>query len=112
MGDQKTVLPVVFEPALTIMIVTLLFRKPVDQSGLEFYSLYFIDNILDLRTIRSDILNGGSTHLTGDQTEVLGTIPVVLHAHSHDIIPHLSGSATQQDTTIYEMTLHTFDGRM
>ena len=112
MGDQKTVFPVVLKPALTIVVVALLIRKPMDESSLDLHGLYLIYYILNLRAIGPDILHSRGTHLTGYQTEVLRPIPIVLHAQGNDIIPCLSGATTQQDATIYEMALHALDGHM
>ena len=112
MGDQETVFPVVLKPALSIMVVAFLIRKPMDESGLDLHGLYLIYYILNLRAIGTNVLHSRGTHLSGYQTEVLSPIPLVFHAQGNDIIPRLSRSAAQQDTAIHEMTLYTLDGHM
>ena len=112
MGDQETVFPVVLKPALTIVVVALLIRKPMDESGFDLHCLYLIYNILNLRSIGTNVLHGRGTHLTGYHTEVLSPIPLVFHAQGNDIIPCLSGATAQQDTAIHEMALYTLDAHM
>ena len=112
MGDQETVFPVVLKPALSIVVVALLIRKPMDESGLDLHRLHLIYNIFYLRAVGPDILHCRGTHLTGYHTEVLSPIPLVLHAQGNDIIPRLTRSAAQQDAAIHEMALYTLDAHM
>ena len=92
--DEITVLPVMFETAVTIAIVT---RFLVDDHSLARSNLYGI-NLADKRlhfcAIGTNILNGTRTYVTRNQRKVFQTKEAIRQTLLHDVIPCLAAPAT------------------
>ena len=103
----------VFEIAGAVTVLAFFVREnPFLESQLvvcfdTFYHIFY------LRSVGSDILDSGSTCLTGDQRQVLDPSPAVGNGMRNNVVPLLSGPDTQPDMLVgFLLHADTFDGRV
>ena len=92
--DEITVLPVMFETAVTIAIVTRFLADDHSLARSNLYGINLTDKRLHLCAIGTNILNGTRTYVTRNQRKVFQTKEAIRQTLLHDVIPRLAAPAT------------------
>ena len=94
--DEEAVLPLMLEAAVAVTIATVRAPHSDQPTGFYLHRLHLLYEVLGLSAVGPDVLHGRRPHLARYEREVLGTMPSVLHAGGHHIVPHLARAAAQQ----------------
>ena len=109
MSNEVFVLPLVFEAAVAIAILTLLAREHTQATRTNLYRLDRDYQVLDLGTIGTDVLHGAGSNLARYQREVLSTIKLMTNAPGNDLVPHFTTAAANIRIIL---SLNTFQRRV
>lgn len=112
MRDEEYIFKIVFEDATTISILAgITLYGSCFHLGQNIYALYAYDVCSHLFAIRSDILNGSSTHFSWYQRKVFKSVPALFYTVFYDIIPNFSAAYPYNNLIIaFLHTLNAFDG--
>ena len=105
--------PFAFEEAAAIAVPAFVVREYTSLARSNFDCFDAIDKFLHFFAIRTDVLHGGSSHLAGNEREVLDAVKVAAYAAGHKVVPHLAGAhAKQHGVGVAARHVDTANGRV
>ena len=94
MRDEVSVLPLMFEAAVTISILTLLVAELADTSGTHLDSFDRNNQVFHFSAISTNVLDGTRPYFTRYQRKVLSTIKLVAYTPGDDLVPSFTTTTT------------------
>ena len=91
--DEETVLPFMLETAVTIAIATIVNGDGAQLASSNLNGIDGMNQVFDLNSIGTDILNGRGSHVARNKRQVLSAIKAIAQTDIYDVVPYLTTAA-------------------